>query len=121
MNKSQQHINVWKQRVSLILVLAFCMLVTGAEFIHTHSLDNPQDQKEYNENQGSQSENQTFLNVAVDAVVPFVTSVGQQIFYLIYEHIKIEKVNLVGAVTDLPIHLPYWEILLERIISPNAP
>ncbi|PRY89968.1 hypothetical protein [Mongoliibacter ruber] len=121
MNKSQQHINIWKQRVSLILVLAFCMLVTGAEYVQTPNPETNSEQKDYSEDQSDNSESQTFLNVAVDAVVPFVTVVGQQIFYLIYENLKIEKINVSGPALSLPVNLPYWEILLERIISPNAP
>ncbi|WP_293015790.1 hypothetical protein [Mongoliibacter sp.] len=121
MNKEQQNINIWKQRISLILVLAFCMLVTGAEFVQNTDTKSNSDKKELSQNQKDNGENQTFLNVAVDAVVPFITVVGQQIFYLIYENLKIEKINVAGPALALPITLPYWEILLERIISPNAP
>lgn len=121
MNKSQQHINMWKQRVSLILVLAFCMLVTGAEFVQKTDHEANPETKEHSQNQEDNAESQTFLKVAVDAVVPFVTVVAQQIFYLIYENLKIEKINITGTALSLPVHLPYWEILLERIISPNAP
>ncbi|WP_009034923.1 hypothetical protein [Indibacter alkaliphilus] len=121
MNKKQQYINLWKQRVCLGLVLFFCMLVTGAEYIHTPSEKEELTKKEYNENSENNQEKQTFLNVAVDAVVPFVTVVGQQVFYLIFENLKIEKVKTAGQLISVPVNLPYWEILLERIISPNAP
>lgn len=95
------------------------MLVSGLEYlpqpVPTH-LSSQQEQQ-----QEPQDENQTFLNIAVDAVVPFVTLIGQQILYLIYENISFDKPVSSNLSFSLPTNIPYWEILLERIISTNAP
>jgi hypothetical protein len=67
------------------------------------------------------SDAQTFLNVAVDAVVPFLTTLSEQIFYLIYENISSERQTSFEFAVIPPFTSPFLEILLERIISPNAP
>ncbi|MCH6199628.1 hypothetical protein MMU07_08560 [Aquiflexum sp. LQ15W] len=110
-----------RQRVTILLVLFFCLLVSGAEYFPKGTDQSIKSHKEQSQDADSPSENQTFLNVAVDAVVPFVTVLSQQVFYLIYENFSFEKPITNGASISLPLNFPYWEILLERIISPNAP
>nr|WP_283774015.1 hypothetical protein [Aquiflexum sp. TKW24L] len=103
------------------MVLFFCLLVSGVEYFpKTVDLTKVSTQEQPAESDSS-SENQTFFNVAVDAVVPFVTVLSQQVFYLIYENFSFEKPIANGVSITLPLNFPYWEILLERIISPNAP
>lgn len=119
--KKQNHIAIWKQRATLMLVLFFCMLISGAEYLPQHISDQESTKKETSNNSEQSAENQTFLNVAVDAVVPFVTVVGQQVFHLIYETITFEKPGISGQQVSVALNIPFWEILLERIISTNAP
>ncbi|WP_245889613.1 hypothetical protein [Cecembia rubra] len=119
MSKKRRHSAIWRQRATLLLVMFFCMLVSVLEYLpqsDAHHLSSQQEQE-----QESQDENQTFLNIAVDAVVPFVTVIGQQVLYLIYEIISFEKPVTSNLSFSLPTNIPYWEILLERIISTNAP
>jgi hypothetical protein len=97
------------------------MLISGIEYLPEQVLESRNSQKELNKDTSDQTEDQTYLNIAVDAVVPFVTVIGQQVFYLIFESINFEKPNINGPDISLPLNLPFWEILLEQIISTNAP
>gem|GEM_PF-1043099 len=119
--KKGDHIGIWKQRASLLLVMFFCMLVSGMEYIPEQESHTNKSHKELNQDSSDQTENQFFLNIAVDAVVPFVTVIGQQVFYLIFENIIFEKPSSSGLSISLPLNLPFWEVLLEQIISMNAP
>ncbi|MCH6235316.1 hypothetical protein [Cognataquiflexum rubidum] len=121
MRKPSRQIALFRQRATILLVLFFCLLVSGAEYFPKTSDQNQKSKQEKSQESGSSSENQTFLNVAVDAVVPFVTVLSQQVFYLIYENYTVEPPVTNGVSMTLPLNFPYWEILLERIISPNAP
>lgn len=119
--KKAKDINLWKQRVTLMLTMLFCMLVAGTEYLPQQLHEDCSPKQEQSNKTDQSSDNQTFLNIAIDAVVPFVTVLSQQVFYLIYENLVFEKPTVSDLGVSLPINLPYWEILLERIISPNAP
>jgi hypothetical protein len=118
-SKKRRHSAIWRQRATLLLVMFFCMLVSGVEYLPQPDAKHLSSQQE--QQQDPQDENQTYLNIAVDAVVPFVTVIGQQILYLIYENISFDKPVSSNLSFSLPTNIPYWEILLERIISTNAP
>ena len=120
MKSFKRHRERIKQRATLAMVLFFCVLISSVEYLPLLQQEVVQ-QKEIKEKQESQSESETFLNIAVDAVVPFVTVLAQQVFYLIYETFKFDKPESGLISVSLPSPLPYWEILLERIISTNAP
>jgi hypothetical protein len=119
--KATKNIALLRQRATIMLVLFFCLLVSGAEYFPKTAEQNNNSKQEQSQESESSTENQTFLNVAVDAVVPFVTVLSQQVFYLIYENYTVEPPISNGVSASLPLNFPYWEILLERIISPNAP
>ena len=119
--KQSRNIALLRQRATILLVLFFCMLVSSVEYFPKGEQQTKEITKEQSQESDSSSDNQTFLNIAVDAVVPFVTVVSQQVFYLIYETFTIEKPIVNGVSVTLPLNFPFWEILLERIISPNAP
>lgn len=121
MRKQSRNIALLRQRATIMLVLFFCLLVSGAEYFPKTSETVKESAKEQSQGTDSSSDNQTFLNVSVDAVVPFLTGLSQQVFYLIYETFSFEKPVVNGVSVTLPLNFPYWEILLERIISPNAP
>ena len=118
-SKKRRHSAIWRQRATLLLVMFFCLLVSVLEYIPQPDPTHLSSQQE--QQQEPQDENQTFLNIAVDAVVPFVTVIGQQILYLIYENISFDRPVNTYFSFSLPTNIPYWEILLERIISTNAP
>jgi flagellar biosynthesis protein FlhB len=119
--KQSRNIALLRQKATIVLVLFFCFLVSGAEYFPNNTELSKESTQEQSAESDSSSENQTFLNVAVDAVVPFVTVLSQQVLYLIYENFTFEKPVANGISITLPLNFPYWEILLERIISPNAP
>lgn len=119
--KKGNHIEIWKQRASLMLVLFLCMLISGVEYLPQQEMDSSRSKMELGQDPSEQTEQQTFLNIAVDAVVPFITVVGQQVFHLIFENIIFDNQNELGKDISLLFNLVYWEILLEQIISINAP
>jgi hypothetical protein len=120
MSRIEKSKTLWKQRITLLMVMIFCGLISGTEYI-------PQDdsaqliKKELSSEADQNSENETFLTIAVDAVVPFVTTLSQQIFYLIYETVSLEENSTFKVPTSIVLVNQFWEILFERIISPNAP
>jgi hypothetical protein len=121
MTKTRKHTDLWKQRMSLLLVLVFCLLVSASEYFPLDGKQSNNTEQKDKSSQDAPSENDTYLNVAVDAVVPFAVGVASQVFYLIYENISFEPPVLSGHSVSVPLNFPFWEILLERIISPNAP
>lgn len=120
MIQKSRNITLWKQRASLVLVMFFCTLISFNEYLPSGQ-ESETDKKEITDDHENQNQQETFLNIAVDAVVPFVTVLGQQLFYLIYENFTFEKPEITSEKLNLKVNLPYWEILLERIISTNAP
>jgi hypothetical protein len=121
MTKTRNHTDLWKQRLSLLLVLVFCLLVSASEYFPLESKHSDSTEQTDKSARDSSSGNETYLNVAVDAVVPFAAGLASQVFHLIYEHINFEPLVLSGHSVSVPLNFPFWEILLERIISPNAP
>jgi hypothetical protein len=119
--KKAKDMNLWKQRVTLMLTMLFCMLVAGTEYLPQHVQEDSALKQEQSNKTDQSSDNETFLNIAIDAVVPFVTVLSQQVFYLIYENLIFERPSVSDLGASFSVNLPYWEILLERIISPNAP
>lgn len=120
MSKIEDHKNLWKQRITLMMVMLFCCLISGVEYFPQEDAGTSVSVEVPSEAEGN-TDTQTYLNVAVDAVVPFVTTLSQQIFYLIYENIRLESRASFELPSSTPFFNPFLEILLERIISPNAP
>lgn len=122
MTKTRNHTALWKQRLSLLLVFVFCILVSASEYFpfETKS-DKSTEQHDEKSETDAPGSSETYLNVAVDAVVPFAVGVASQVYHLIYEHISFDPPVLSGHSVSVPLNFPFWEILLERIISPNAP
>jgi len=118
MNRTQRHKALYKERMTIILVVFFCMLISGSEkFISFSGTDVKIEQK----SSGHASDEQSFVSVAVDAVVPFATTVAQNTFYLIYEILGFETEKFSNEETAPQYTSHFLEILLTRIISPNAP
>lgn len=108
------HNSLFQQRFTLLMALLFCLFISSVEYL-------PQEGEIAKAEQSTENPDQTFLNVAVDAIVPFVLHVANTVFYLIHQLFNFE-VNLpthqaVSAFS--PNH--FIEILFERIISTLGP
>ncbi len=114
MKASQSNSNLWKQRLTLVMAMLLCLFVSSVEYL-------PQDQEPVKNEQSSQNPDQTFLSVAVDAVVPFALQIGNLAMNLIYQLFQFEfKLPTHQAVSAfVPNQL--IEILFERIISTKGP
>jgi hypothetical protein len=108
------HSNLFQQRFTLLMALLFCLFISSVEYM-------PQHGEIAKSEQNSDNSDQTFLNVAVDAVVPFVLHVANTVFYLIYHVFSFElRLPTLQAVSAFyPNQLV--EILFERIISTKGP
>lgn len=120
MKQHRKNIHLIQQRISFLLVFVFCLLTSGLEYLpmeekvgKTHS--------EVSTSEKDTSSNQTYLSVSVDAVVPFALALSQQIYHFIYELIFPEKSIFSTIVVTVAKNLNFREILLEQIISTNAP
>lgn len=98
--------------------MLFCLFISSVEYIpenaHTVSTE-----KKANSSQHDQD--QTFLNVAVDAVVPFVVHISHSVLHLIYEVVHVEGNSFVSE-SAISLHpTQFAEVLFERIISTKGP
>ncbi|GAB3228027.1 hypothetical protein J0A67_14755 [Algoriphagus aestuariicola] len=114
MKTRETHSNLFQQRFTLLMALLLCLFVSGIEYL-------PQEASAEQTEHSEDHPDQTFLNVAVDAVVPFVLHVAHTVLHLIYQVFSFElKLPLAPAVAAIaPNNLV--EILFERIISPQGP
>lgn len=118
MKSNNRNSNLFKQRITMALALLFCLFISSVEYIPESSSIVSQEQQDH---QSEQDQNQTFLNVAVDAVVPFVVNVSHTVLYLIYQ-IKQESNSSIHVETSTFLHPNQLvEILFERIISTKGP
>lgn len=108
------HNSLLQQRFTLLIALLFCLFVSSVEYL-------PQECGAAKVEQTPDNPDQTFLNVAVDAVVPFVVHVSQTVLYLISQVFSFEfKTPSIPSVSAFyPNQLV--EILFERIISTKGP
>ena len=118
-SKDIRHITLLKQRAMLALVLFFGLLVTGIQYVPQSSSENLL-KKELQKDANTDG-NETYLEIDVQAVVPFATNLAQQTLYFIYDIFRFEKPIKKGFVISLSHSLPYWDILFENIIATNAP
>lgn len=98
----------------------FCLLTSGLEYL-PQSQEIRTNANEISQNESENNENQTFISVSVDAVVPFAVALSQQILHVIYELVFVEKSTITTVVSKIAKNFHFREILLERIISTNAP
>jgi len=103
-----------KQRFSWALVVLFCLFVSSVEFF-------PTTPEKSRSEQSSEQPDQSFLDVAVDAVIPFVVQVANTVFYLISQISQIDFSLPLSQVGKVSFVNPLTEILFERIISPQGP
>lgn len=101
------------------MVMFFCFLISSSEYIIQEEPVTVKKEQQANQDEGP-VEGETFLSAAVDAVVPFVFTAVSHVFSLIYEIEAFGPVISSGMVT-VKHSSDFFEILLENIISSNAP
>lgn len=118
MKATKSNSRLFQQRLGLMLALLFCLFVTSVEYI-------PQQgqpvKTEKHDKTDSPDHNVTFLNVAVNAVVPFVVQVSHSVLYLIYEVFHFISEKFVTESTTPVFQNQLIQILFERIISTKGP
>src|SRR5690554_3982641 len=119
MNRNPQHRNLFRERLTILLVFFFCFLISSSEYIIQDSHAEIK-QEQQNTQDESPAEGETYLSSAVDAVVPFVFAAVDHAFHLIYEPEGFKELVSSGLAV-LKFTSSFSEILLEKIISTNAP
>lgn len=116
--KSQKHpSNLFQQRITLMLAMLLCLFVSSLEYLpETESV-----KIENQENPVSDDQNQTFLDVAVDAVVPFVVSVSHIALYFVSKIFHFEVRIFSPETFSFFYSNQLVEILFEQIISTKGP
>ncbi len=110
--------NLLKQRITVLLALLLCMFISSVEYITEETHAYP---VEHHEDADPTDQSQTFLNVAVDAVVPFVVHVSNQVMYLIYEIVPNKGTTYITESISFLQPNQLVEILFEQIISTQGP
>jgi hypothetical protein len=123
MRKNITHTQLLRQRLSLLLVVFFCVLISSSEYlVHLNAGQGDANYTEQQqEDESSQDQNETLIHTAVDAVVPFVGVVMDQVFHLMYEIFGGEPKLALETKAFFPSSNSYFQILFEQIISANAP
>ncbi|MDI1323824.1 MAG: hypothetical protein PSV36_13830 [Algoriphagus sp.] len=116
--KSQKHTsNLFQQRITLMLAMLLCLFVSSLEYLpETKSL-----KVENQQNPVSDDQNQTFLDVAVDAVVPFVVSVSHIALYFVSKIFHFEGRIFSPETFSFFYSNQLIEILFKQIISTKGP
>ncbi|MEP0714152.1 hypothetical protein [Algoriphagus sp.] len=118
MKQTKRNSNLFQQRLTVVLALLLCLFISSVEYIPENS---GVAKVENQDKAASNDQDQTFLNVALDAVVPFVVNVSHNAFYLIYEIIRFEGATFITESTSVFQPNQLVEILFERIISTKGP
>ena len=119
MRGTQEHRNLIRERITIMVVLFFCFLISSSEYIIQDDLVTVNQEQQSDQNEGH-AEGETFVSAAVDAVVPFVFAAVSHVFNLIYEIEEFERIASSGIATVRHSN-DFFEVLLENIISSNAP
>jgi hypothetical protein len=104
----------FQQRFSLMLALLLCLFVSSVEYL-------PEGKVEAASEQAAEQQGQHFLDVAVDAVVPFVVQFADTVFYLISLVFRFDVALPLPASSAASYVNTLAEILFERIISTKGP
>jgi len=119
MNRTQKHRNIFRERLTMLLVFVFCILISSSEYIIQDSHADIKKEQQSSQDKDS-PEGETFFSAAVDAVVPFVFAAVGHVFNLVYE-IEEFKATASFKIVFVKYTSYFLEILLEKIISTNAP
>lgn len=119
MNRTRQHRDLLRERLTILLVCFFCILISSSEYIiEGHSAETTKEQQADQDEKPVEGE--TFIAAAVDAVVPFVIAAVDHAFHLIYVIEGYEEL-VASPLAVTRYTSQFSEILLEKIISTNAP
>lgn len=118
MKSTKRNSNLIQQRLTVMLALLLCLFISSIEYIPEAGQSVTIEKKN---KATSNDENQTFLNIAVDAVVPFVVNVSHNTLYLIYEILRFEGATFITESTQVFQPNQLVKILFERIISTKGP
>lgn len=118
MKKVNSKSNLFQQRITMMLALLLCLFISSVEYIPEQASVAPVENQDMPD---SSDHNQTFLNVAVDAVVPFVVQVSQSVLQLIYKAITFAEHIVAIEPTREYIPNQLVKVLFERIISTKGP
>ena len=118
MNRSNKSNNLIQQRLTVLLALLFCLFISSVEYVP--SADSLTKIEKQHQNSDS-DQNQSFIDVAVDAVVPFAVHVSQSVLYFIYEIVRFKGNTFITETTSIFQPNQLVEILFERIISTKGP
>ncbi|MEN2281702.1 hypothetical protein AAGF08_06145 [Algoriphagus sp. SE2] len=118
MKQRNRNSKLFQQRITMTLALLFCLFISSVEYIpdSVNSI-----KLEQQDAPSDQDQHQTFLNVAVDAVVPFVVHVSHTALYLIYQIKQESNLDFHVEVSTFSHPNQLLEILFERIISTKGP
>ncbi|WP_225444051.1 hypothetical protein [Echinicola arenosa] len=123
MNRKSRQKNLLHQRMTVLLVALCCFLISNSHsFINLQDDDCDLTEQVQDHDDDQDQDHQTFLDVATDAVVvPFASLVAENTMQLIYEIVGFEEqiVRPQASMAKYPSH--FLEVLLERIMAPNAP
>ncbi len=118
MKQAKTSNNRIQQRITVLLALLFCLFISSIEYVPpTGSVANIEKQQQ----PADGDQNKTFLDVAVDAVVPFAVHVSQSVLYFIYELVQFNATAVLTESTSIFQPNQLVEILFERIISTKGP
>ena len=120
MKRSNTNSNLFQQRLTVMLALLLCLFISSIEYV-PDSTDSGAVKVENQDQNNSSDQDQTFVGVAVDAVVPFVVHVTHNTLYLIYEIVRFEGSTFVTETASVFQPNQLIEILFERIISTKGP
>lgn len=98
----------------VVLALLLCFFVSSVEYTGFEDAVST-------EQQNPSDSSETFLSVAVDAVVPFALEVTQTAFYLIYEIVDFEPSSYLAEIVEIFDYNQHVQVLFERIISTKGP
>lgn len=118
MHTNKANMTNFKAQITILMVLLFCVLVSSSEYIIQSGSVEKKTEKSSND---SPKENSTFIHTAVDAVVPFVVVVLDQVFHLISEVIGLERQPSSRYKGLNTYSNQFFEVLFEHIVSTNAP
>lgn len=117
MKSQKQPSSLFQQRMTLMLAMLLCLFVSSLEYLpETDSLKIENQEKPVSDDQ-----NQTFLEVAVDAVVPFVVSVSHIALYFVSKIFHFEGRVFSPETFSFFYSNQLIEILFEQIISTKGP
>jgi hypothetical protein len=118
MKQTKPQNNLIQQRITVLLALLFCLFISSVEYVPSEV---PISKIEKQQQNADSNQNQTFLDVAVDAVVPFAVNVSQSVLYFIYEIVRFKGSITLSESTSIFQPNQLVEILFERIISTKGP